>query len=235
MPDRCTNCGATIEASDAFCTGCGQAVARAATQPGEGAQTSVPVQSEQLSRREPARSGAKRRGCVRWLCAFAIIAVVGTAAVVALYAFLLRPRLETYLLGQAESVAVTALGPVNEYTGNLGWVSIPESDLRPAVPDTLTGVIKSLRVSLDQDRVTLHFAVLGIPSRISGDASATAGGDLLVRDVRVEGLAWLVFAPSTLEDGLSRFLNQSVVRPRNLHLLAVQITEDQIWTTYKSR
>lgn len=215
MADTCPICGASSEPGTPFCTECGQPLAVAA---------------------QPPRRRSRGRSCLLWLVIVAMAMVVIAAAVTALYVFAARPPLESYLLEQVLA-SLEDLEPTGPYEGGVNYLELTERFANDAiqVPPSMRGILRSVRVSFEQDRASLTLDVLSLQAQISADASATADGDVLVHDARARGLAWLVFSPATIEDRLAGYLNRQLLHPANIRLLAVQITEDRVWLAYESR
>lgn len=215
MAETCPICGASSEPGTPFCTECGQPLAVAA---------------------QPPRRRSRGRSCLLWLVIVAVATVVIAVAVTVLYVFAIRPPLESYLLEQVLA-SLEDLEPTGPYEGGVNYLEVTEQFANDAiqVPPSMQGILRSVRVSFEQDRASLALDILGLQAQISADASTTAEGDILVHDARATGLAWLVFSPATIEDRLTGYLNRQLLRPANIRLLALQISQDQVWLAYESR
>lgn len=241
MVQRCLHCGAAIHDPDRVtCPLCGKPLPGSEALVGSPTAQPEPVASpasppvkagKSAAKAEPVRVDKPRRGrgCVGCLRSAITLLLLLLIAVVAAYYFLLRPQVEQFVLARI-SGEIQAMEPWAPYDGGLAEVAIPEEDLNRSVvlPPDVARIVTTARIDLQPDRVVLEMVAFGVPTDVSGEISAAEDGTLLFHDMRAGWVASLFLSPLSLQEVLTRDVNQYWVEPSNIDIVAVEVTEREI-------
>jgi hypothetical protein len=161
-----------------------------------------------------------------------IVTLVLLIALVVAYPFLIRPRLETYLLGEIRK-SIESVEPGPAFASDTEYVAFTENEVNDSlvIPAELESYVSDAHVELEQDRVVIDFTAMGLSSQLSGEVSADADGGLYIHDVDTGWLIGLVLSGDALARELSDSINRSLLEPTEIRILAVQITDGQIGFT----
>lgn len=178
----------------------------------------------------------RKRGCLGCLMAGVITSLVLLIALVAVYFALIRPRLQTYVLGEIRK-AIENVEPGPTYDGDVVYASFTEDEVneRIAIPAQLDPYVSRASVSLEQDRLLIDFTVIGFSSQLSAEISADEDGGLYIHDVNPGWLIGLVLSGDALATELSDSINRRLVQPTEIRILAVQITDGQIGFAFEGK
>jgi hypothetical protein len=153
-----------------------------------------------------------------------------------LHFFVVRPPIERMLLEQIED-HIGQTFTIAIYSGPVQTVSVSQNRantlLAPLWSESFA--LKDGQVTFDQDALHLETYWLFLPIEISGDFRVDGNGGLLVKSLALNWPARLLFTPESLSAAITRYVNDEILRPKNFFLLALQVTEGDLFLAYRAR
>jgi hypothetical protein len=172
--------------------------------------------------------------CVGFGCLGTLIFLL--VGVPLLYFFLARPPIERSLIGQIEerigqtfTIAVYS-GPAQTSAASQNKVN---TLIQPFWDEKFS--LKEGQITLTQDALRVETRWLFIPIEITADVRAGSNGALVVKSLQLNWPARLLFTPDSLSTAITRYVNDEILRPKNIFLLAFQVTDGDLFLAWRSR
>ncbi|MFZ6027046.1 MAG: hypothetical protein ACOYYS_04955 [Chloroflexota bacterium] len=168
-------------------------------------------------------------GCVGLLVFFGVL-------LPAIYFLGLRMPIQEALIRQIEeAVGKTFVVPI--YSGPEQTISISQQKVNVLVEPLWANLrgMKDGEVAFSQDELLLKGRWLFLPIEVRTDLRVDGKGNLVVKSLRLNWAANLLFSSAGLSNALTDYVNEEILRPKNLSLLALQLTEGDLFLAYEER
>jgi len=238
----CTQCKMQLTMHARFCPTCGTATPSSAYPPSllsptqplssepaiEDRQPPVPSTIHAKPEKSPARSG-RRAGCVlASLTTFILLLILASAG----WVFVARPYIHELVqnrLSQAMAETVEQIPPQAAVLLPAGKrLIIQENTITDLVAANLTprNSLQNLTTHVSTSAVRLEFQLFGMPNAISV-VPTVQNGQLVTRNVTVEGIVALILSSEELTDLLDKHLRDAQTRI-NHSVQSVQLKDQQM-------
>lgn len=166
-----------------------------------------------------------------------IILTLFLLVVIPLIYFLgLRPLFQDALTKQVEQ-AVGETFIVAVYSGPVKTTTISEQRANTTTEPLWSKMrgLKDGEITFHQDEVIIHAQWFFLPLEVRTDLRADGDGNLLVKALHTNWAMRLFFSQDGLSQALTNYINEEVLRSKNMSLRALQLTEGELYLVYEAR
>ncbi len=152
------------------------------------------------------------------------------------YLLLLRPLVEREVLAQVERGASEVL-QADEYRGRTVVTTIREREFNQSLEDlwSQTPFVREGYIDLQQDLILITITALDVPFQIALDIRANDPGDIVVKSIGMNAPTRLIFTEEGLRQAVTEYVNLKFLRPSNVALRALQVTDGEILVVFEAR
>jgi hypothetical protein len=257
----CPSCGKQNPANARFCYACGATLSAGVTPTETDRSASLQDAGAPFSDQEtqiPAASYSKpqpqyvppaptpeayfppkprKRGRVR-CCAVGclVVLLVLLIGLPILHITVLRPLIEGAIYKQVSNSLEDVASSKNNYYGT-DTESITERQLNDDAKsawDYLPGSTDG-HIYLQQDQIRLEAKFYGVKVWAAADMRVNNRGEFVVKSMKMHWLLNVLFSESALKREIAQTINEKIVRPKGLFMLAFQVSEGKLFVAYEPR
>jgi hypothetical protein len=179
----------------------------------------------------------RKRGRVR-CCAVGclVVLLVLLIGLPILHVTVLRPLIEGAIYKQVSN-SLEDVGSSNNIYYGTDTENITErqiNDDAKSAWDYLPGSTDG-HIYLQQDQIRLEVKFYGVNVWAAADLRVNNRGEFVIKSMKMHWLLNVLFSESALKRELAKTINEKIVRPKGLFMLAFQVSEGKLFVAYESR
>lgn len=179
----------------------------------------------------------RKRGRVR-CCAIGclVVLLVLLIGLPILHVTVLRPIIEREIYKQVSKSLNNVVENNNNYYGT-DTENITERQLNDDAADVWDYIPGSSdgHIYLEQDQIRLEVKIYGVKVWAAADLRVNNSGDFVIKSVKIHWLLHALFSEAALKREIVNDVNEKIVRPKGLFLLAFQVSEGRLFIAYEAR